>query len=266
MRTKLRFLICVGLVLSNSSVEAITGSGRFKSMMGYGIAAGTALYAYLGLLAKGEIFPYPIEKIEKEGLLVESEKIIAESGDILSGFRYRIKDGLKNRFYGSVGAGVTTAMFIHWVTSYYTPSYRYEWAIKERDSLAKSVLFNNHVTHENIKDMMIASGAESSPLQYVAIFLRLSDIDKKLSGLKSELETALKDVADGSMLSIQITNLLDQIDTDLIRIRESEHNVKSYDSQTWAKQWEIHTSTQLKEKQIAAMNKPQMNYHVGYYI
>ena len=246
MRKSLALLICMGVVASSSNLEAITGFGRLKSMAGWGTAVGAVLYGWLGLLDDEKICPCPFEK-NGEG-------------------EWTIKDDLKCRYYSGTGAGVTTALFVHWLTSYYTPSYRYEWAIKERDTLSKGVLFNHGVTRNNIKDMMVASGAESSPLQYVAMFLRLSDMDKKLSNLKNELEIALKDAGDGSVLGIQISHLIDQIDCDLIRIRESEHTVKNYDSVAWTKQWEIHTHTQLKEKQIAAMSQPNVNYHLAYHI
>lgn len=239
MRKSLALLICVGVAVSSSQVHAITGWSRLKHMIGWSTVVGALTYAAQDF----NDLSSPIRNTDGEWRFVPNQEI---------------------RTYKAGGASALTAISLAWMTSYYTPDYRFDWAVEELNNLKKSVLFNYSVTSKNLKDISVAAGAESSGLPLVAVFLELARMDKKLTELISELEIALKDMGSASTLGIQISSLLDQLHADRVRIRESEHVVKNVDREAWAKQWEIHNGNQMKEKEIAAMKevagRPQLHF------
>ncbi len=238
MRKSLALLICVGVVVSSSQVHAITAWGRLKHMVAWSAVVGALAYAAQDF----KDLSSPISKNadnNNEWNLVDSK-----------------------RTYKAGGALALTAVSIAWMTSYYTPEYRFDWAVEERNNL-KSVLFKHRVTAKNLKAISIRVGAESSGLPLVAVFLELTRMDTKLTELISELEIALKDTETLSTFGSEINRLLGQLHVDRVRIRESEHVVKNVDPVAWEKQWKIHNGNQMKEKEIAAMkeiaNKPQFH-------
>ncbi len=246
MRKKLALLICVGVAVSGSQVHAITGWRRLRHMIGWSTTVGALTYAIQGLEDSNNgvcAWPFDWDKTKKR-LSVKLE------------LRRRVK-------IASVPAALTV-ISVGWMTSYYTPGYRFDWARKERDDLKKFVLFNYSVKAKNLRDISVAAGAESSGLPLVAVFLQLKSMDKKLTELISELEIALKDTGTSSTFGIQISSLLDQLHEDIVRIRESEFVVKNVDKEAWGKQWEIHNANQIEEKKITAMkeiaSKPQLHF------
>jgi hypothetical protein len=246
MRKNLALLICVGVAVSSSHMHAITGWGRLKHMLGWSATVGAVVYGFQGLEEKSfdAVCRCPFGW-SKDGLSFTSKNC-------------------KQRVKIASAPAILTAVSVAWMTSHYTPSYRFDWALKELNNLKKRVLFNYSVKEKNIKEISVAAGAESSGLPLVAVFLELAGMDKKLTELISELEIALKDTGASSSLGIQISNLLDQLHVDRVRIRESEYVVKNVDPEAWAKQWEIHNGNQMKEKEIAAMkeiaSKPQLHF------
>jgi len=164
---------------------------------------------------------------------------------------------------GSIVPGVAMAGLIGWITSYYTPHYRYKWAQAERADLSKSVLYSYRITRENVTQISIASGAESTGLPLVTLFLGLSSIDKSIGYMIEELERAAQEVKASSALGVKIKTLLNDLYEDRMRVRESSHVVKNIDKHSWQKQWEMHNSNQMKEREISAIkeiaNKPQVH-------
>lgn len=250
MRKNLAFMICAGVAISNCSIEAITTWGRIKGMLGWGGTA--AALAYFINDDPGCPNPFEIIRNNNKGSGGEITQIL--------------NPNLKDRFYVSLGVGTTMAAFVGWVTSYYTATHRLKWANKKRDEMKRSVLFNHAICKNNLKEILIASGAESSALPYVHVFLRLAEMDRKLGDIKNELETALKDTDEGTFLGGDISRLLEIVDNDILRIRESEYFIKNYDKDAWSKQFAAHNATELKKEEIAAINAPKMNYHVAYHI
>ncbi len=247
MRKSLALLICMGVVVSSSQMHAITAWGQLKHILGWSTTVGVLAYSYQGWEDPGNgpcTCPFGWNKHTGRFEFVNS---VCEK---------RVKIALLPLSL--------TALSVAWMTSYYTPDYRFDWTLKELNSLKKSVLFNHPVTSKNLKEISVAAGAESSGLPLVAVFLELTSMDKKLTQLISELEIALKDTGSSSTLGIQISSLLDQLHADRVRIRESEHVVKNVDPEAWAKQWKIHNGNQMKEKEIAAMKEiastPQLHF------
>ncbi len=237
MRKSLALLICVGVAVSSSQVHAITAWGRLKHTVAWSAVVGALAYAAQDF----KDLSSPISKnTDNEWDFVDSK-----------------------RTYKAGGALALTAASIAWMTSYYTPEYRFDWAVEERNNL-KSVLFKHRVTAKNLKAISIRVGAESSGLPLVAVFLELARMDKKLTELISELEIALKDTETSSTFGREINRLLGQLHVDRVRIRESEHVVKNVDPVAWEKQWKIHNSNLRKAEKIAVMkeiaNKPQLHF------
>lgn len=235
-------LIGMGVVISSFQLEAITFKSRLKHMIGWGAAASAAWYGYQ---VKGETNYLP------------------GTFDFTSRKWNWTPGAHKSAVRGSIIPGVATAAFIGWLTSYYTPPYRYKWAQAERADLSKSILFSYRITRENLKQVSIASGAESTGLPLVTLFLGLSSIDKILGYLIAELESASQELKVSSSLGTKIKTLLNDLYEDRVRIRESSHAVKNIDKFSWQKQWEMHNGNQMREKEIEAMkeiaNKPQMH-------
>ncbi|MFC1870635.1 hypothetical protein ACFLXW_00015 [Candidatus Dependentiae bacterium] len=242
MRKKLLILICVGIV--SSSTYPITLNSRLKHMAAWGAAVSAACYGYQ---VRDNACYYPV-------------RISLESHD----WDWR-SPSHKKMARGSIAPGVAMAGLIGWITSYYTPHYRYKWAQAERADLSKSVLFSYRITRENVTQISIASGAESTGLPLVTLFLGLSFIDKSIGYMIEELERAAQEVKASSALGVKIKTLLNDLYEDRMRVRESSHLVKNIDKRSWQKQWEMHNSNQMKEKEISAMkeiaNKPQVHFN-----
>ena len=244
-------LICAGVVISSADVQASTRGGQVTSVLLWAGAVWAGVYA-----ANGD------DNQDNGSCAVPFKRD--------NNFPFLVfKDGKKDRvIWASVPAAATAAAVL-WITSYYTPSHRYECAIQERKTLNQNVLFKYQVTRENIEQIMKVAGAAASALPLVSIFLVLVDMDRKLTELISELDIALKDTGDYSTLGIQIASFLDQLHEDRLRIRESEHVVKNVNPDAWSKQWEIHNGNMMKDKEIEAMkelaNRPQMHYGFNYH-
>ncbi|HLE76176.1 MAG TPA: hypothetical protein VI521_00220 [Candidatus Babeliales bacterium] len=242
MRTYIVVLACMGLSFGNVQLEAITLRSRLRNMAGWAAVTSVAWY---GFQVKDETryMPGMVQTNPLQWTWTSHAHEKAAQGSILP--------------------AALTAAWVGWITSYYTPEYRFKWASSERATISKSILFNYQVTEANIKEISIASGAESTGLPLVTLFLTLCHIDKTLGYLIDELEIASSEVRAHSSLSAKISRLLDDLYTDRVRIRESSHTVKNLDTKSWQKQWEIHNSNQMQEKQLAAMyqiaNKPQMH-------
>ena len=241
MRNKIALFVLIGLIAS--PLCAITRASRLKHMAVWGMASAAAWY---GWDVKDEITYRPGS--------VDFDK---------RDFRWT-SSRHKKAIYGSFIPGISMAAFIEWVTSYYTSHYRYKWAQAERADLSKSVLFSYRITRENLTQIAIASGAESTGLPLVTLFLGLSSIDKAIGHMIDELESAAKEVKSSSSLGIKIKSLLNDLYEDRVRVRENSHVVKNVDKQSWQKQWEMHNGNQMKEKEIAAMkeiaSKPQVHF------
>jgi len=104
----------------------------------------------------------------------------------------------------------------------------------------------------------------------VTLFLQLSDIDKTLSKVIGELEIALRDLSDSSPLSLQVSDLLDDLHKDRLRVRQSEHAVKNSNPAAWEEQWRLYNQNKMKQREIAAMqaiaSRPQVHYGVNYHL
>lgn len=250
MRKSLALLICMGVVVSSSQLEAITTWSRIKNMSGWGVVAGTAAYFAAGLKefgGNGELCPSLFE--EKE-----------DGNDIKS-----LVPEVKSRLKSSAAAASVMAAFVCWATSYCTATHRYKWAIAKRSEIENKTLFGHEITSHNFQQISIATGAESTPLSLVTLHLELANLDNSLSDIKNNLEIAGKDAGEGSTLGYQVKQLLDRVNDDLLRIRSSQYFIKNDNPKLWQRQWEMHKGTELKEKEIAAMHAPQMHYGLQYH-
>ncbi len=234
MRKYLALIICLGVAGSSFDIHAITAWGQFKTMIKTGLLTGGSLFAWLKFVNNSKDY---CTFIDKDGKALD-ETIAA------------------------IGAGSIASFCALYCSSYYTPSYTYEWALRLRDELKQYVLFKYSITAENMKDMRVACGAESDPYPYVSMFNKLADYDKKVGGAIDWLTSALKDSDDTSVLGIQIKALRDDFNNDLVRIRNNEQMVKCYDPSEWIRQFTQYNDSCLREKYIQAMNAPQL--HAGY--
>lgn len=236
-------LVCMGVVASNFQIEAITLKSRIRHMAGWAAATSAAWYAFQ----------------------IKDETCYVPGYATFSPFKLKwTSRAHRSAAHGSIIPGVISAACIGWISSYYTPKYRYKWAMYERTDLTKSVLFSYRITEKNLSRISITSGAESTGLPLVTLFLGLSRVDKTLGYLIEELEIASSEVKHSSSLGTKIKRLLDDLYKDRVRVRESSHVVKNVDKRAWQKQWEIHNSNQMREKEIAAMKEiastPQVHF------
>ena len=230
MRKKMALLICLGVVISSSHVEAITTWGRFSSMLKWGLGTGVVAYGVANMGQDNALYACPLS---------ESWELTPD------------KKTCKSLKTGGIVGGLV-GVFTFWVTSYYTATSRLKRANKERAKIENATLFNHVITSDNIHQISMTTGAESSPLPLVTLHLELAKMDSKLSNIKEELEKALNDVYEYSDLAGSIKCFLNQTNDDLARIRHSEYVVKNDDQKSWENQWAMHKGTELKEKQIAA--------------
>ncbi len=244
MRKQLALLMCLGVVISHSNVQALTAGARFKfSLMAMAAAFGGTYYHQN---KKENPFPLPWAR-EGNGSLKYRDKLAP----------------------AAIPGGIAGLAFL-WMSSYFSPEYRHQWAMRKRDDLKKKILFNYGITSKNLKEMSIASGAESRGMPLVTLFLQLSDIDRTLSKVIAELEIALQDVSDSSPLSLQVSDLLDDLHKDRLRIRQSEHAVKNSNPASWEEQWRLYNQNKMKQREIAAMHeiaaRPQVHYGFNYHV
>ncbi len=229
MRKKMALLICLGVGISSSHVEAITTWGRFSSMLKWGLGTGIVAYGVANIGQENDVCACPL----------------SESWELTSAKKTR-----KSLKIGGIVGGLTS-VFTLWITGYWTPTHRLNCAHKERAKIENTTLFNHVITSDNIHQISMTTGAESSPLPLVILHLELAKIDSKLSNIKEELEKALNDVYEYSDLAGSIKCFLNQTNDDLARIRHSEYVVKNDDQKAWENQWAMHQGTELKQQQIA---------------
>lgn len=242
MRKKITFLLFLGMIVN---IHAITTPSRIKQMAVWGAAAAAGWYGWR-IKDTSSFIPIEIRDFAQRDITWKSQ-------------------AHKSAVYRSIIPGGAMAAFVGWITSYYTAQYRYKWAQAERVGLSKSVLFSYRITDENLTQISIASGAESTGLPLVTLFLGLSSIDTCIGNMIDELEIAAQEIKASSQLSIKIKTVLNDLYEDRVRVRENSHVVKNVDKYAWQKQWEMHNSNQMKEKEIAAIkevaSKPQVHFN-----